>query len=99
MIQFIRNTMMRLEVHELIAIRKMRQYMIVLGNILALSVPDEGYSLSVPDEGYSLSVPDEGYSLSVPDEGYSLSVPDEGYSRNPSCPLHLISTVLLLSPG
>ena len=81
---------MRLEVHELIAIRKMRQYMIVLGNILALSVPDEGYSLSVPDEGYSLS---------VPDEGYSLSVPDEGYSRNPSCPLHLISTVLLLSPG
>ena len=81
MIQFIRNTMMRLEVHELIAIRKMRQYMIVLGNILALSVPDEGYSLSVPDEGYS------------------LSVPDEGYSRNPSCPLHLISTVLLLSPG
>jgi hypothetical protein len=90
MIQFIRNTMMRLEVHELIAIRKMRQYMIVLGNILALSVPDEGYSLSVPDEGYSLS---------VPDEGYSLSVPDEGYSRNPSCPLHLISTVLLLSPG
>jgi hypothetical protein len=90
MIQFIRNTMMRLEVHELIAIRKMRQYMLVLGNILALSVPDEGYSLSVPDEGYSLS---------VPDEGYSLSVPDEGYSRNPSCPLHLISTVLLLSPG
>ena len=81
MIQFIRNTMMRLEVHELIAIRKMRQYMLVLGNILALSVPDEGYSLSVPDEGYS------------------LSVPDEGYSRNPSCPLHLISTVLLLSPG
>ena len=72
MIQFIRNTMMRLEVHELIAISKMRQYMIALGNILALSVPDEGYSLSVPDEGYS---------------------------RNPSCPLLLISTVLLLSLG
>jgi hypothetical protein len=31
----------------------MRQYMIALGNILTLSVPDEGYSLSVPDEGYS----------------------------------------------
>jgi hypothetical protein len=55
---------------DLIAISKMRQYMIVLGNILALSVPDEGYSLSVPDEGYS---------------------------RNSSCPLLLISTVLLLS--
>jgi hypothetical protein len=40
-------------------------------NILALSVPDEGYCSNVPDEGYSSNVPDEGYSSNVPDEGYS----------------------------
>jgi hypothetical protein len=42
----------------------------IIINILALSVPDEGYSniltLSIPNEGYSniltLSVPNEGYS-------------------------------------
>jgi hypothetical protein len=32
-----------------------------LSNILALSVPDEGYSRNVHDEGYSRNVPDEGY--------------------------------------
>ena len=61
MIQFIRKTRTRLEVHELIDISKIGQYMIVLGNILALSVPAEVYS------------------------------------RCASYPLHLISTVLLLS--
>ena len=29
----------------------------------------------------------------------TLSVPDEGYSRNASCPLNLISTLLLRKPG
>jgi hypothetical protein len=32
-----------------------------LSNILALIVPDEGYSRNVLAEGYSRNVPDEGY--------------------------------------
>jgi hypothetical protein len=43
-------------------------------NVLALSVPDEGYSTNV----LALSVPDEGYSTNA----LALSVPDEGYSTN-----------------
>jgi hypothetical protein len=50
-----------------------------LSNILALSVPDAGYSRNVPDVGYSKNVPDVGYSRNVPDVDYSMNVPDVGY--------------------
>jgi hypothetical protein len=38
-------------------------YVIWLSNILALNVPEEGYSRDVPEEGYSRDVPEEGYSI------------------------------------
>ena len=55
-----------------------------LSNILALSVPDEGYSRNVHDEGYSRNVPDEGYwtyLMKVIERTWwrLLNVPDEGY--------------------
>ena len=62
-------------------------YVIWLSNILALNVPEEGYSRDVPEEGYSRD---------VPEEGYSRDLPEDGYSRNALCALNLISTFLYI---